>query len=170
MNIIDFMKLVGEIRNNCGLKCFGPNYYIFIHKGLKKATVNNTGYINMDNIAYVLVVCAYNWENMGYINNSLTQLVMVDGMFNPVDAIPFGEWDFKGLEFTTFPGQWYSKWKPYPKLALRADPSINNFEPGSADEPSKFPEWEWHGDVNHDFQTLLDDINKFAEANKDICL
>ena len=169
MNIIDFMKLVGEIRNNCGLKCFGPNYYIFIHKGLKRATVNNTGYINMSDVAYVLVVCAYNWENMGYVNNSLTQLMMVDGLFNPVDAIPFGEWDFKGLCFVTYPGQWYNAWKPEPKLELRSDTSIENYKPKTLEEwnQSKFPKWEWSGGATrtYEFQTLLDEINEFVKVN-----
>ncbi|MDE5688394.1 MAG: hypothetical protein K2I18_07205 [Paramuribaculum sp.] len=108
MTIVDFMRLVGEIRNNCGLECTDPNYYIFIHKELKRATVSNTGYICMSDVAYILVVCAYNWKNMGYVNTSLTQLLMVDKDFNPVDEIPFGVWNFKGLQFTTFPYQWYS--------------------------------------------------------------
>ena len=161
------MKLVGEIRNNCGLKCFGPNYYIFIHKGLNRATVNNTGYINMSDVAYVLVVCTYNWENMGYVNNSLTQLVMVDGLFNPVDAIPFGEWDFKGLQFTTYPGQWYSKWKPIPLLVLRSDPSINNDMSRPIEDPSKFMDWKWSGGITqtNDFQVLLTEINEFVKVN-----
>lgn len=163
------MKLVGEIRNNCGLNCFGPNYYIFIHKALKRATVNNTGYINMSDVAYVIVVCAYNWENMGYVNNSLTQLGMVDSHFNPVDAIPFGEWDFKGLHFTTYYGQWYNAWKPVPNLELRSDPSIENYKSKTLQEweQSKFPEWEWSGGVTKtsDFQTLLNEINEFVKVN-----
>lgn len=63
----------------------------------------------MTDVAYVLVVCAYNWENLGYVNNSLTQLLMVDNTFSPVGTIPFGIWNFKGLEFTTHYGQFYNR-------------------------------------------------------------
>lgn len=165
MNLIDFLKLVGEIRNNCGLECTGPNYYIFIHKGLKRATVNNTGYINMSDVEYIIVVCAHNWKNLGYVNTSLTQLLMVDKDFNSVEDIPFGEWSFKGLSFITFYGQWYSAWRPYPKLELTSDPRINNY--GIIDDyVKKFPEWEWPNADIKQFQLYLDSINEFAEKHQ----
>ena len=166
MTLIDFLKFIGEIRNNCGLKCTGPNYYIFIHKGLRRATVNNTGYINMCDVEYIIVVCAHNWENMGYINTSLTQLLMVDKHFNPIDGIQFGNWTFKGLGFTRHSGSYYNAWKPYPNLELTSNPSINNYKPMTLEEIEKFPEWDWkNGDIK-DFTATLEEINAFADANK----
>ena len=165
MTQIEFLKLVGEVRNNCGLECTGPNYYIFIHKDLKRATVNHTGYISMADVAYVLVVCAYNWKNLGYVNTSLTQLMMVDNAYNPVENIPFGGWNFKSLQFTTHPGQWYSAWRPLPMLELSDNPSINNYEEHPYGEPDPFPEWEWPNVDIKNISGLLNSIQKFAQLN-----
>ena len=160
MNLIDFLKLVGEIRNNCGLECTGPNYYIFIHKGLKRATVNCTGYINMCDVEYIIVVCAHNWKYLGCVNTSLTQLLMVDNEFNSIESIPFGEWAFKGLSF-----KWYRAWRPYPKLELVSNPRINNYD--IFDEyVEKFPEWIWPNADIKQFQLYLNSINEFVEKNK----
>lgn len=161
MTQIDFLRLVGEVRNNCGLECTGPNYYIFIHKDLNRATVNNTGYLSMVDVAYILVVCAYNWKNWGYVNTSLTQLLIVDNSFNSVDSIPFGNWNFKGLQFTTHPGQWYNKWRPLPMLELSTDQSINNFDPRPWNEPDPFPEWEWPNVDVKNITELLKSIHEF---------
>lgn len=167
MTQVEFLRLVGEVRNNCGLECIGPNYYIFIHKDLKRATVNQTGYIGMRDIAYVLVVCAYNWKNMGYVNTSLIQLLMVDSVFDPVESIPFGLWNFKGLQFSTHPGQFYNKWRPLPMLELSTDRTINNFESRPWDEPDPFPEWEWpHVDVKN-MTELLKSVNEFCNHHSD---
>ena len=162
MTLIEFLKLVGEIRNNCGLDCFGPNYYIFIHKGLRTATVNKTGYINMNNVEYVIVVCAYRWTNLGYTNSSHTQLVMVDHDFNPVDEIIFGNWAFKELGFTQQPSQWYDKYKPYPHLELISDPTINNYKPMTDEEYERVPKWDWQCLFVEDFNILLTDIQNFV--------
>ncbi|MBD5343551.1 MAG: hypothetical protein HDR83_02175 [Bacteroides sp.] len=165
MNQIDFIKLVSEIRNNCGLDCFGPTYYVFIHKGLKMATVNKTGYCCMDNIEYVIVVCAYRWENLGYTNASLTQLLMVDHDFNPVEYIPFGNWAFKELGFTTRPNDWYNKYMPYPHLELISDPSVNNYKPKTMEEHEKAPKWNSKCQDIEDFNTFLNDIHEFSRLN-----
>lgn len=165
MTQLEFIKLVGEIRNNCGLTCFGPTYYVFIHKGLKTATVNKTGYTNMSNVEYVIAVCAYSWKNLGYTNSSLTQLVMVDHDFYPVDSIIFGNWAFKELQFTLRYGDWYNKYKPYPALELITDPSINNYKPKPVSEWERFPEWEWKCSEIEDFNTLLSDIHEFVSAH-----
>lgn len=157
MDITQFLKLVGEIRANCGLDCFGPNYYIFIKKGLKTAIVNKTGYVNMSDVAYVLVVCAYRWENLGYVNSSLTTLVMVDSGFQPVDKIPFGSWDMVSLDFTIRPGDWYNKWKPYPILELAGKPEVNT---NSCECPY---ELILNNISVENFSAVLDDINKFVE-------
>ena len=166
MNIIEFLRLVNEIRNNCGLDCTYPTYYIFINKDLRTATVNKTGYANMVGVECVIVVCAYKWENMGYVNTSLTQLVMVDNLFNPIDGLQFGDWTFKGLGFTTRFGDYYNKWKPYPKLELTSDPSINNYEPMDAEQAAKFPDWTWTTSNVDGFAHLLNEIHSFAEANR----
>lgn len=119
----------------------------------------------MCDVEYIIVVCGYNWKNLGYNNQSLTQLLMVDKDFNPVDSIPFGEWIFKGLGFHTFPGQYYNAWLPYPRLELSSDPRIKNY--GLIDEfVEKFPEWEWPNEGIKEFQRLLTSINEFVEANK----
>ena len=165
MTQVEFLKIVGEVRNNCGLDCIGPNYYIFIHKDLKRATVNHTGYICMVDVAYVLVVCAYNWKNWGCINTSLTQLLMVDNTFNPVDTISFGIWNFKGLTFTTHPGQWYNQWRPIPMMELSTNPSINNYEPRPWDEPDPFPTWEWPYVNIKNMTELLKSIQEFTQNN-----
>ena len=165
MTQIEFLKLVGEVRNNCGLECTGPNYYIFIHKDLKRATVNHTGYHSMIDVAYVLVVCAYNWKNLGYVNTSLTQLFMVDHSLYPLDSIPFGTWNFKGLQFTTHPGQLYNKWRPIPMLELSTEQSINNFAPRTWNEPDPFPEWEWPNVDIKNITELLMSIKEFVATN-----
>lgn len=165
MTQIEFLKLVGEVRNNCGLECTGPNYYIFIHKDLKRATVNQTGYISMADIAYVLVVCAYNWKNWGYVNTSLTQLLMADNAYNSVENIPFSAWNFKGLRFTKHPGQWYSAWRPLPMLELSDNPSINNYEEHPYGEPDPFPEWEWPNVDIKNITPLLTSIHEFISIN-----
>lgn len=162
MTRTEFLSLVGEVRNNCGLECTGPNYYIFIHKDLTRATVNHTGYISMGDVAFVIVVCAYNWKNLGYLNTSLTQLLMVDSSFNPVDSISFGTWDFKGLQFTTHPGQWYNKWRPLPMLELSEDKSVNNYVPRPWDAPDSFPEWEWPNVDIKNMTELLKSIKEFS--------
>lgn len=162
MNQVEFLRLVGEIRNNCGLPCFGPTYYVFIHKGLRTATVNKTGYRTMSDVEYIIAVCAYNWKNLGYTNSSLIQLVMVDHDFIPVDSIIFGKWAFKELGFTTRPFDWYNKYKPYPHLELISNPSINNYKPMTVEELEKVPEWEWKCTRIEDFNQLLDDIHEFA--------
>jgi|GEM_PF-4172598 len=159
MNIIDFLKLIGEIRNNCGLDCFGPNYYVFIHKDLKRATVNSTGYVNMSDIAYVIVATGHRWQNLGYVNSGLTVLAMVDSEFNPVDKIPFGDWDMT-IRFTQERGQWYNKYAPFAILELREDPKINS-------NKTDFPyEWDWHyGLFSIDnFTPLLTNVNEFIKA------
>ncbi|MBD5267697.1 MAG: hypothetical protein HDS41_05890 [Bacteroides sp.] len=162
MNQIDFLKLVNEIRNNCGLECFGPTYYIFIYKDLRRATVNKTGYVNMNDVEYVIAVCAYRWENLGYHNSSLTQLVMVDHDFNPVDSITFGNWALRELGFTNRINDWYNKYKPYPHLELISDPSINNYKPMEPAEIERFPQWDWKCQRIEDFNTFLTDVHEFA--------
>lgn len=122
----------------------------------------------MSDVAYVLVVCAYNWNNLGYVNTSLTQLVMVDNTFNPVESIRFGEWNFKGLQFTTHYGQFYNKWRPLPMLELFTSPNINNFEARPYDEPNPFPEWEWPSVDVKNITELLKSIHEFASANSTI--
>ena len=128
---------------------------------MNRATVNNTGYLSMVDVAYILVVCAYNWKNWGYVNTSLTQLLIVDNSFNSVDSIPFGNWNFKGLQFTTHPGQWYNKWRPLPMLELSTDQSINNFDPRPWNEPDPFPEWEWPNVDVKNITELLKSIHEF---------
>lgn len=164
MNIIEFLKFVTDLKANCGLDCVDPNYYIFIHNGLKKATVNRVGYINMVDVAYIIVVSPYRWKNLGYTNTSLTQLLMVDNQFNPVESIPFGKWNFKGLNFTTHPGNYYNAWKPYPKLELSSNESINNFERKPIDELEMFPKWEWPGSIDN-ITELLKSIHEFTQQN-----
>ena len=167
MNIIDFIKLVNEIRNNCVLDCFGPTYYIFIHKGLRRATVNNTGYVNMSDVEYIFAVCAYHWKNLGYLNSSFTQLVMADHDFNPIDSITFGNWSVRELGFTNRHGEWYNKYKPYPKMELISDPSINNYKPMTMKEHERIskicPEWDWKCQRIEDFDTLLTEIHEFVK-------
>ena len=162
MTQLEFIKLVGEIRNNCGLSCFGPTYYIFIHKGLRTASVNKTGYANMSDVEYVIAVCAYRWINLGYTNSSLTQLVLVDHDFNPVDSIIFGNWAFKELKFTLRPYDWYNQYKPYPALELISDPTINNYKPMKQEELERFPKWEWKCQDIEDFDRFLTDIHNFV--------
>ncbi len=162
MNQIEFIEIVGKVRNNCGCDCFGPTYYIFINKDLRRAIVNKTGYANMTDIGYIIAVCAYHWENLGYTNSSLMQLVMVDHDFNPVDKIIFGNWAFVELGFTTRPFDWYNKYKPYPHLELISDPSINNYKPMTMEELERVPEWEWKCQYIEDFGTLLSDIHEFS--------
>lgn len=119
----------------------------------------------MADVAYVLVVCAYNWKNLGYVNTSLTQLMMVDNAYNPVENIPFGGWNFKGLQFTTHPGQWYSAWCPLPILELISDPNVNNLGTLPYDETDSFPEWEWPNVDIKNISGLLNSIQKFAQLN-----
>ncbi|MDE7467591.1 MAG: hypothetical protein K2M61_04475 [Muribaculaceae bacterium] len=119
----------------------------------------------MADVAYVIVVCAYNWKNWSYLNTSLTQLLMVDSSFNPVDSISFGAWDFKGLKFTTHPGQWYNQWRPLPMLELSADKSVNNYEPRPCNEPDPFPEWEWPIVDIKNITELLKSINEFVDSH-----
>lgn len=124
MNQLEFIKLVNVLRETSGYDTFDPPYYIFIKKGLRNAVVNRTGYINMSDVAYVIVVIKYRWQNMGYVNSSLTTLLMTDHEFNAVESIPFGEWNMT-LEFTGRYGDWYNKYAPYPVLTLASDPDVN---------------------------------------------
>lgn len=163
MNQIEFIKLVGEIRNNCGLDCNGPNYYIFIHKDLTNASVNQTGYTMLTDKAFIIVVCAYNWSNWGYTNTSLTQLLMVDTKFDPIDGIRFGSWIFRGLQFTRHYGQFYNAWRPLPKLELISNSLVNNFVEKPYDAPEYFPEWEWPCvDINN-ITELFRSIHEFSQ-------
>ena len=171
MNITDFLATVKAIRENCGLKCVFPNYYIFIHNGLKRATVNHTGFLSMADVEYVIAVSAYQWTNLGYTNTSLTQLAVVDNKFEPVEGIEFGDWTFKGLDFTRHYGNYYNAWKPFPKLELTSDPSINNYEP----RPAQAQEWgeeyekmrlhDWKSSIE-DMTGLLKEIHEFTETYK----
>ena len=165
MNQVEFLRIVGEVRSNCGLECTGANYYIFIHKDLNRVTVNRTGYVSMVNIAYVIVVSAYNWKNMGYVNTSLTQLLMVDNAFEPVENISFGIWNFKGLMFVPHRGQYYNAWRPVPMLELSDDPSVNNFEARPWDEPDPFPEWEWPHVTIENISELFKSVTEFARTH-----
>lgn len=164
MKLIDFLNLVGAVRNSSGTEYCGLNYYIFIHEDLKTATVNQSGYADMSDVAYVIVVCAYKWNNSIYTNTSLTQLIMADKNFNPIDSIPFGIWNFKGLQFTTFKGCWYDKYRPIPILELSTDPSVNNSlnRPYNASDP--FPKWEWPTARIEGLSELLESINEFVES------
>jgi len=87
---------------------------------------------------------------------------MVDSSFNPVDSISFGTWDFKGLQFTTHPGQWYNKWRPLPMLELSEDKSVNNYVPRPWDAPDSFPEWEWPNVDIKNMTELLKSIKEFS--------
>lgn len=168
MNQVESLKLVGEFRNNCGsldlspIYFFGTTYYIFIHEGLRTATVNKTGDINMSGVEYVITVRACNCKNFGYTYSSLQQLAMVDHDFIPINSINFGNWNFIGLGFTNRPYDWYDQYKPYPHLTLASDPSINNYRPMTDDEMERFPKWEWKCNSIEDFNTLLTDIHEFA--------
>lgn len=168
MDIKDFLILVKTIRENSGLKCVYPNYYIFIHKGLKRATVNKTGFLSMVDVEYIIVVSAYQWTNLGYTNTSLTQIAMVNNKFEPVDGIQFGDWTFKGLNFTTRFGDYYNAWKPLPKMELTSDPSINNYEPRTMEEWNEFDaweNWEWNSNIEN-MTSLLKDIHEYATTHK----
>ena len=164
MTQIDFLRTIEQIRNSCGLDCSGPNYYVFIHKDLRRATVNHTGYISMSDVACVLVVCAYNWKNMGYVNTSLIQLAMVDQSFQPIEKIQFGKWNFKGLQFTRFYGEYYNAWRPIPILELSTDSSVNNLLSQPYVGPEPFPEWEWPNVDVKQMTEILKSINEFAET------
>lgn len=122
----------------------------------------------MADITYVLVVCAYNWKNLGYVDTSLTQLLMVDHTFSPIESIPFGRWNFKGLQFTTHPGQWYSAFRPLPILEFTTNPSVNNFEARPWNEPDPFPKWEWPNVDIKNMTELLKSIQKFILNYPDI--
>ncbi len=168
MNITEFLALMKTIRENCGLTCVYPNYYIFIHKGLKRATVNKTGFLSMVDVEYIIAVSAYQWKNLGYTNTSLIQLAMVNNKFEPVDGIEFGDWTFKGLNFTIGFGDYYNAWKPSPKMELTSDPSINNYEPRTSEEWEEFESWanwEWKSSIE-DMTGLLKDIHEFAATHK----
>lgn len=167
MNITDFLKVVRAVRDNCGLDCDGSNYYVFVHKDLKSATVNKTGYTNMSNVGYIIVVCPYKWKNWGYVNISLTQLMMVDSNFEPVDSIHMGEWNFKGLGFITFPGTFYNAWRPYPKMELVSDTNVNNYAPIADDEPNPFPQWVWPSTTIENATDLFKSIDEFVKSHKD---
>lgn len=121
--------------------------------------------MNMSDVACVIVVCAYRWQNMGYVNNSLTQLMMVDGSFSSIESLPFGAWNFRGLTFTTFYGQYYNAWRPLPKLEFSADPSINNYEGRRWGDPDPFPEWEWPSADIKEFNKLLKSIQEFVKTH-----
>lgn len=88
---------------------------------------------------------------------------MVDNDFNAVDEILFDTWNFKGLQFYNFPGQWYNAWRPIPKLALSVDHSVNNYE-GPWGEPDPFPEWEWPCVDIKGFSYLLKSIHEFTQS------
>lgn len=55
----------------------------------------------MSDVACVIVVCAYRRQNMGYVNNSLTQLMMVDGSFSPIESLTFEAWNFLRVDKST---------------------------------------------------------------------
>lgn len=157
MTITEFLKAVREIKEAKSLDYTDPTYFIFIHNGLKTATVNQTGFHSMAGIAYVIVVTAYRWTNFGYVNTSLTTLMMVDNQFNPVDKIPFGSWDFE-LSFSRHPGSYYDAWCPYPIMTLASDSRINTNQ-------SKCPyHWDWPQPCITDFNTVLKSVNEFVAA------
>ena len=164
MKLIDFLNLVGAVRNSSGTEYSGLNYYIFIHEDLKTATVNQSGYVDMSDVACVIVVCAYKWENFGYTNTSLTQLMMADKNFDPIDNIRFGIWNFKGLQFTTFESSWYDEYRPIPYLELSTDPSLNNSLNRPYNESDPFPKWEWPTVRIDGLSKLLESINEFVET------
>ncbi|MDE6824923.1 MAG: hypothetical protein K2J27_09420 [Duncaniella sp.] len=163
MTPIEFLQLISALRTNSGLDCVGPLYYVFIRKDMKSAVVNRVGYTDMSQIAYIIVVTAHRWTNLGYTNTSLITLGMFDANYNPVETIPFGEWQMDKLNFIQFYGSYYDCYRPYPQLSLVSDPEINTY---SAIEEDKTIYFSFPQYSIEQFTDILTSIHKFIAAYK----